>query len=227
MGEMIGMIAHQWRQPISIVAMAVNNILVDLELDELKEDSVKECADEILNETRYLSQTIDDFRNFFKPNKEKETITIQQLYDDTYKILGKSLENNGIELSFSGCSNINIKTYTRELLQVFINILNNAKDALVDSDDGNKRVSVSTYMQENRIIFKFCDNAGGIEDEIMGRVFEPYFSTKEEKNGTGLGLYMCKIIVEKHLKGKIWAENRENGVCFIAELPADLKENCE
>ena len=227
MGEMIGMIAHQWRQPISVVAMTVNNILVDLELKDLNKESVRECANEILSETQYLSQTIDDFRNFFKPNKEVGVTAIQQLYDDTYKILGKSLENNNIKLSFSGCLDINLKTYTRELLQVFINIINNAKDALVDSSIVDKKVSVSVYMQENEIIFRFCDNAGGIEDEIIGRVFEPYFSTKEEKNGTGLGLYMCKIIVEKHLKGEIWVKNDGNGACFMVKLPTDLGEKSE
>ncbi len=225
MGEMIGMIAHQWRQPISIVAMAVNNILVDLELDELTEESVRECANEILSETQYLSQTIDDFRNFFKPNKAKETITVQQLYDNTYKIMGKSLENNNIELNFSGDLMIDIKTYAKELVQVFINILNNAKDALVDYDLSRKKIFISVNKQKNSVIFKFCDNAGGVKEEIMDRIFEPYFSTKEEKNGTGLGLYMCKNIVEKHLKGKIWVKNEENGTCFMIKLPTDLKEN--
>ncbi len=227
MGEMIGMIAHQWRQPISIVAMAVNNILVDLELDELTEESVRECANEILSETQYLSQTIDDFRNFFKPNKAKETIAVQQLYDNTYKIMGKSLENNNIELNFSGDLMIDIKTYAKELVQVFINILNNAKDALVDYDLSRKKIFISVNKQKNSVIFKFCDNAGGVKEEIMDRIFEPYFSTKEEKNGTGLGLYMCKNIVEKHLKGKIWVKNEENGTCFMIKLPTDLKENSE
>ncbi len=226
MGEMIGMIAHQWRQPISVMAMAVNNILVDIELDELKEDSVKECADEILNETKYLSNTIDDFRNFFKPNKERDEITAEKLFDDVVKIIGKSLENNNIKLNFSGDLKIVINTYTRELLQVFINLINNAKDALTESGTEDKEVCIGVRKDKNSIIFEFCDNGGGINEDIFGKIFEPYFSTKENKNGTGLGLYMSKIVVEKHMLGKIWAENRENGVCFMVKLPTNFGEDC-
>jgi signal transduction histidine kinase len=219
MGEMISMIAHQWRQPLSVISMAVNNILIDMELDELKEQSVKECSSEILEETQYLSQTIDDFRNFFKPNKEKEIVSLHEICDDTHKLIGKSLENNDIELNISGDLDQNINTHKNELLQVIINILSNAKDALADKQIKNKKISISTCKKEKNIFFEFCDNAGGIKEEIMDKIFDPYISTKEEKNGTGLGLYMSKTIVEKHLFGKIWVENTEEGACFMIELP--------
>ena len=225
MGEMIGMIAHQWRQPISIISMAINNIMVDMELDELKEESVRECSSEILNETRYLSQTIDDFRNFFKPNKEKEVVLVQELYDDVYKLIGKSLENNNIELSFLGDTNLKVKTYGRELLQVFINILNNAKDALIESSRDEKKISILTCKEKKSIVFELCDNAGGVKKAIISKIFDPYFSTKDEKNGTGLGLYMSKTIVEKHLLGDIWVENRDNGACFVVKIPINLGKN--
>ncbi|MFK5881457.1 MAG: ATP-binding protein [Sulfurospirillum sp.] len=227
MGEMIGMIAHQWRQPISVISMSVNNILIDMELDELKEENVRECSSEILNETKHLSQTIDDFRNFFKPNKKKETVLVQELYDDVYKLVWKFFENNGIELIFSGDRDIKIYTFGRELLQVFINILNNAKDAFAGSSVENKKVLVSACRKKDDVLFEFCDNAGGVKEEIMGRIFEPYFSTKDEKNGTGLGLYMSKTIIEKHLLGRIWVENRDKGACFMIELPTNLGENSE
>jgi len=225
MGEMISMIAHQWRQPISVISMAVNNIMIDVELDELKEENIRECSNEILEETKYLSQTIDDFRNFFKPKKEKETLLVQNLFNNVYKIVGKSFENNDIELNFSGEKEQSITAYSNELLQVFINILNNAKDALRDVQVEDKKVVISTCKKKNNIIFEFCDNAGGIEEEIIGKIFEPYFSTKDEKNGTGLGLYMSKMIIEKHMLGKIWAENRGDGVCFVIELPINSKES--
>ncbi len=225
MGEMIGMIAHQWRQPISIISMAINNIMVDMELDELKEESVRECSSEILNETRYLSQTIDDFRNFFKPNKEKEVVLVQELYDDVNKLIGKSLENNNIELSFAGDINLKVNTYGRELLQVFINILNNAKDALIESFKDDKKISILTCKEKESIVFEFCDNAGGVKKAIVSKIFDPYFSTKDEKNGTGLGLYMSKTIVKKHLLGNIWVENRDNGACFVVKIPINLGKN--
>ena len=227
MGEMISMIAHQWRQPISVISLAVNNIMVDMELDELNESNVRECSSEVLNETQYLSQTIDDFRNFFKPGKEKETIQIQKLFDDVYKLVGKSFENNNIELSFLGDSNTKIQVYSKEFLQVFINILNNAKDALIESSAKTKKISIFACKKEESIVFEFCDNATGIKEENMGKIFEPYFSTKDEKNGTGLGLYMSKTIVEKHLLGKIWAENRDEGACFVIELPTNLGKSDE
>ncbi len=225
MGEMIGMIAHQWRQPISVISMAVNNIMIDIELDGLKEENIKECSNEILEETKYLSQTIDDFRNFFKPKKEKETLLVQNLFDNTYKIVGKSFENNDIELNFSGDGEQSIAVYGSELLQVFINILNNAKDALRDTQRVDKKVTISTCKKKSNIIFEFYDNAGGIKEEIISKIFEPYFSTKDEQNGTGLGLYMSKMIIEKHMLGKIWVENRSDGACFMIELPINSKES--
>ncbi len=227
MGEIIGMIAHQWRQPLSVISMAVSNIIIDMELDELKEESIKECSSEILNETKYLSQTIDDFRNFFKPDKEKEIFLIQELFDDIYRLMGKSFENNDIELDFLGDTAIEINTYSNELLQVFINILNNAKDALVTSHVEVRKVTLYTYKKDDRVIFEFCDNAGGIKEELMDRIFEPYFSTKDEKNGTGIGLYMSKTIMEKHIQGSIWAENRGEGACFILEVPIGLGDKHE
>jgi len=221
MGEMIGMIAHQWRQPISVIAMIINNILVDIELEDLKVENVKKCGKEVLDEVEYLSQTIDDFRNFFKPDKAKEEITIKELFDNLYKIVGQSFKNNDIELSFSGDLDAQVSTYTKELLQVFINILNNAKDAMLDGDIKNKAVSISAYREDGHILFKCCDNAGGIKEKFLDKIYEPYFSTKKQKNGTGLGLYICKTIVHKHLLGKIWAQNNQDGVCFMVKLPID------
>jgi len=221
MGEMIGMIAHQWRQPLAVISMIVDNISIDMELGELKKENIKKCSQEILNETVFLSKTIDDFRNFFKPDKEKETIKVQKLYSDTLKIIGKSFENSYIELSFSKELDISINTYANELAQVFINILFNAKDALEENNVKNKKVFVSTLVEKNFITFEFCDNAGGIKEEFKDKVFEPYFSTKKEKNGTGIGLYMCKMIVEKHMLGKIWAENNKEGACFMVKLPIE------
>ncbi len=221
MGEMIGMIAHQWRQPISIIAMIVNNIQIDMELGELKEEDIKKCSQEIISETMYLSQTIDDFRNFFKPDKEKELIEVQELFENVLKIIGKSFESNKIELIFSKDLDVKINTYANELTQVFLNILNNAKDALEESCVKDKKVSVSAYMEEGFITFKFCDNGENIKEELKDKIFEPYFSTKKEKNGTGIGLYMCKMIVEKHMLGKIWTENNKDGVCFMVKLPIE------
>jgi PAS domain S-box-containing protein len=218
MGEMISMIAHQWRQPISVIAMDANNILVDIELDTLESEALKIDVTDIIEQTKHLSQTIDDFRNFFKPNKIKDEVLIEDVYMEALKVIGKSLENNNIEIESNFNSDTLISIYSRELLQVIINILKNAKEALVDNRETDRKI-LSTIIENNdKILITICDNAGGIKKDIQERIFEPYFSTKDEKNGTGLGLYMSKIIIEKHLKGKFSVSNKGEGSCFMIEL---------
>lgn len=219
MGEMISMIAHQWRQPISVISMAANNTLVDLELDMLDNEELKDNTESILEQTKYLSQTIDDFRDFFKPNKEKELATPKDIMDETLKIMGKSLENNGINISINVKDEDKVKIYSRELLQVFINIIKNAKEALVTNDIANKNIEVSIFKINKVVRTLISDNAGGVHEEIIPKIFDPYFSTKDEKSGTGLGLYMCKTIVEKHLSGEIGVYNCDDGACFYVDLP--------
>jgi PAS domain S-box-containing protein len=219
MGEMISMIAHQWRQPISVIAMDANNVLVDIELDSIETSSLKNDVLDILEQTKNLSQTIDDFRNFFKPNKIKDEVLVQDIYMESYRVIDKSLANNDIEVEHTFHSNTKIKIFSRELLQVFINILNNAKEALQEKNIKNKKIIINIKETKTSIIIEISDNAGGIDTNIIEKIFDPYFSTKNEKNGTGLGLYMSKIIIEKHLFGKLSVTNREDGSCFTIELP--------
>ena len=225
MGEMIGMIAHQWRQPISVIAMAVNNILIELELDELKKESVKECAKEVIDETNYLSQTIDDFRNFFRSNRKKENVSIKEVIERALKIVGKTYENNDISIKLDRGMAIRVDTYANEFAQVFINLLMNAKDAFIEKSVSKREVHISAQKDEEYVVISVCDNAGGIDEKIIEKIFEPYFSTKYEKNGTGIGLYMCRMIVRKHLKGKIRAKNRDNGVCFDITIPCEEEKS--
>ena len=227
MGEMISMIAHQWRQPLTIVAMSANNILADIELDTIDNESLENEMKEIIDQTQELSKTIDDFRNFFKPIKNSEFVTIKQVIDNTIKVIGKSLENNNVKVDIILNSKKEIKTYPRELMQVFINILNNAKEALIDNNVDNKTIIIEVDNQENGVIITICDNGGGIDKAILPKIFNPYFSTKHNKSGTGLGLYMSKTIIEKHLNGIIRVYNNKNdGACFLMEL-SDLKEKNE
>ena len=221
MGEMISMIAHQWRQPISVIAMDANNVLVDIELDSINADSLKNDVSDILEQTKNLSKTIDDFRNFFKPNKIKDEVSVPNIYMESFQVIDKSLSNNDIITEHHFNSQSKIKIFSRELLQVFINILNNAKEALQESDTQEKKILTQIDETPRTISISICDNAGGIPQEIIGKIFDPYFSTKSEKNGTGLGLYMSKIIIEKHLFGKISVQNTQDGCCFIIELPKE------
>ncbi len=224
MGEMISMIAHQWRQPLSVISMGSNNILADVELDTVNNNTLKSSANEILDQTQELSKTIDDFKSFFEPNKIKDIVLVSDVIKDTLKIIEKSLINNDIEIKCTYNNNNKVEIYSRELMQVFINIINNAKDALIDNQIENKKIIITEDMIDNMIVIKISDNAKGIPENILLKIFEPYFTTKKEQNGTGLGLYMSKVIVQKHLNGTIKAYNENDGAVFEIKLPYK-KEN--
>jgi PAS domain S-box-containing protein len=224
MGEMVSLIAHQWRQPISVVSMIANNMIMDLEFGEINNDNLKEDAHALLEQTQYLSKTIDDFRDFFKPDKAKEVTKIKTVLSETMSIFGKALENNDITLFVECSEDISIKIYSRELLQVIINLLKNAKEAFENKSIKDKRIEIVVKLFSSYIRIEMFDNAGAIDDAIKERIFEPYFSTKDEQMGTGLGLYMSKTIIEKHLGGKLWCENKKDGVSFYIDLPIKSNE---
>ena len=219
MGEMINMIAHQWRQPISVIAMCANNMLLDIELEDINQEEFQKQTRDILSQTEHLSTTIDDFRNFFKPNKNKELVTIESVMQDAIKLMQKSFENNNIEIKLDLQSDTPIEIYSRELMQVVLNLLKNAKEALDQNPTIPRWISVHLEKTPEYLITTICDNGGGIKEENMHKIFEPYFSTKSEKNGTGLGLYMSKVIIEKHLLGKLSVSNKGEGACFEIKLP--------
>lgn len=227
MGEMIGMIAHQWRQPITTIAMNANNILADIALDTIETGELKTISDDILTQTQYLSQTIDDFRNFFKPNKNKELTQICSLVHDAIEMMHKSFEYHNIDVEVICSGKPQVVTYSRELLQVYLNILKNAKEVLQDQDVAYPKIVVRIFEKGQHVIIEIEDNAGGVDKENIERIFEPYFSTKDEKVGTGLGLYMSKTIVEKHMNGTLTVENRAKGACFCISLDTFKKEDNE
>jgi len=220
MGEMISMIAHQWRQPLSAISATSMHLRVKLELadtDEIKQemgtyfrDNLKSIESLVMS----LSTTIDDFRNFYKPNKKPENILLEDIIKDSLSIVQPLLieMNITIEKEYESLEKINV--YRNELMQVILNIIKNSEDNFVEKSIENPVLSIK--VKENTI--SICDNGGGIPDDIIANVFEPYFSTKDEKNGTGLGLYMSKTIVEEHHNGKLMAVNKDDGVCFIIEI---------
>lgn len=219
MGEMIGMISHQWRQPLSTISMAINNFLVDLEMDGLDVAQCKKNGQEILSLITYLSETIDVFRDFFRPNKEKQQCRISKIMHEAEAMMSASLVNNSIDLKITNATEAYVEIYSREMLQVLISILNNAKEALVMRPISNRAIVVRIFENGMDVVTQICNNGGGISAEILPRIFDPYFSTKEDKAGTGLGLYMSKTIIEKHLNGTIEVENTDDGVCFTIKIP--------
>ncbi|MFT7004553.1 MAG: PAS domain S-box-containing protein [Sulfurimonas sp.] len=218
MGEMIGMIAHQWRQPLSTIAMSANNMLLDIALNTFNASEAEQYANNISEQTQHLSQTIDDFRNFFKPDKEISKVDIKDILDKTLSIVQDSLRNHSIGLKITFETQTKVNAFERELMQVLVNIITNAKDALVSNESENPTIYVRAYEDDKYINTEICDNGGGIDANILEKVFDPYFSTKEEKNGTGLGLYMSKMIIQKHLKGILEVKNNKDGACFTIKL---------
>ncbi len=229
MGEMISMIAHQWRQPLGAISATSNNLKIKLELDVLDFDSkegIQETKEYFLhrlsNINTYvhgLSTTINDFRDFYKPNKRKTSATLESIIRKSLKITSSSLISDNIEVIEDFRFNQEIEMYDSELMQVILNLIKNTQDNFQEKDIKNKFITITT----GDTSISVCDNGGGILPEIIPNIFDPYFSTKEEKNGTGIGLYMSKMIVENHHKGKLHVENTKEGVCFTISLHKVLK----
>lgn len=218
MGEMINMIAHQWRQPLSVISMDANNIRASIELqEEIRHQELKKSMQNISDQVQYLSNTIDDFRNFFKPNKTKIKTHISHVINNLEKIISKSLQDNNIELIIKYKTDYSLNTYPNELLQVLLNIINNAKDILIDQKVANSKITVITLETEDSYSIEICDNGGGIPKDLMSKIGEQYFTTKADK-GTGLGLYMSITIIKKHLNGSLTWNNRDDGACFTISL---------
>jgi len=214
MGEMIGMIAHQWRQPLTAISSASATIKLKSTLNTLNQDTIIDLSTKISDYSQMLSVTIDDFRNFFKTNKMKNETTCNKLINETLSIVSVAIENKNIKLVTNADCNTSIVTFENEVKQVLLNLIQNAEDALLEKDIKNPTITISAL---NKNIF-VSDNAGGIADNIMEKIFDPYFSTKREKDGTGLGLYMSKTIIEEHCGGKLTARNSKDGAVFNISL---------
>jgi signal transduction histidine kinase/iron only hydrogenase large subunit-like protein len=219
MGESIEMIAHQWRQPLSSISTLAANLKVFIELDMYNSEQFNQLLDEINNHAQYLSNTINDFRRFFKPDNPKKVALMSDIIASTLAIIGKSLEYKNIILNKNLSFMSPILTYPKELMQVFLNIIKNAADALIEHNTLQPRIIINGWEKDGWQLAEIIDNGGGIPEEIIDRIFEPYFSTKEESIGTGLGLYMSKMIIEKHCGGELKVRNTENGACFTIRLP--------
>jgi len=220
MGEMISMIAHQWRQPLAAISAGCANLKLQNELETLNNKTTIEIVDKIVEYTQHLSKTIDDFMNFFKPNKEKVKTDVNILVDETLSIVNASIKNHDIKLIKDIKCDEKFKTYTNEVKQVLINLMKNAKDILVSEEIKEPYIKIKAYKEDENIIIEVSDNAGGVDEKIKNKIFDPYFSTKG-KNGMGIGLYMSKVITEEHCKGKLEVKNDEKGAVFIVKLPIE------
>ncbi|MFT7004539.1 MAG: signal transduction histidine kinase [Sulfurimonas sp.] len=207
MGEMIGNIAHQWRQPLAVISMDANNILLDVNLNMLNTDELIKHAQNINTQTTYLSSTIDDFKNFIKGDREKKTFDLKDNINNFIHLVASSIKNNNIHVILELKNDINTNGYKNELIQCFMNIFNNSKDALIQNNVDNKLIFISTSVKNNKAIIKIKDNAGGIPENILHKIFEPYFTTKHKSQGTGLGLHMTYNLIVDGMAGTIEAYN--------------------
>ena len=220
MGELITMIAHQWRQPLSVISMGANNIVADIELDSIDENTIKNGAKNIAAKTKELSNTIDNFSNLYNQSEKPKAIKLEALIEKSLNIIEQSFIDNNINITKEYSSDEEIKLNVSDIMQVILNILKNAQESFQERETKNPNIIIRT---ENRTI-SICNNGKGISENIVDKIFEPYFSTKDEKNAVGLGLYMSKNIVENNHNGKLSVKNIDDGVCFIIELGEVLKK---
>lgn len=229
MGEMMENIAHQWRQPLSVITTASSGMLLQKEMNTLTDEILENSVQSINSSANHLSETIEDFRDFFKPNKEKIQFETKDAIDKTIKLLSSPLDMNEIEV-IKNIENTTISSYERELLQVLLNIINNANDAFKDKKDKKKYIFIDTYKENDSVVIKIKDNAGGIPKSIINKIFEPYFTTKHKSQGTGIGLYMSQEIISRHINGVLEVDNIKydyegntyKGAIFTIILPISI-----
>ena len=223
-GEMINNIAHQWRQPLNNLSLTIQNIGFKYENDVLTKEELNETIDKSKMIINSMSNTIDTFRNFFEPTKNKNLFKVEHSIENTLEILSSTLRFYNIEVVKEIIDDVEIYDYENEFSQVLLNIITNAKDALVSNKIEKPIIKVNVSKIENNVIVKIKDNANGINEEIIDRIFEPYFTTKGKGNGTEIGLYMSKLIIEKNMNGKLTVKNDNNGAVFIITLNITKQE---
>jgi PAS domain S-box-containing protein len=218
MGQMIGMIAHQWRQPLASVSTIAGNLTIRNLMDEYDKDFFHEQLEAIGDLSDHLSATINDFRNFSREDRTKTEVSIDETVRQGIRIVAPTLEADGIRIHRSG-SDVRVTTYPNELRQVVLNILKNAEDALKEGQTAEPQIWIRHGEEEGMAYLTFEDNAGGIPAGHFEKIFDSDFSTKMQRDGTGLGLYMSKTIIEEHCGGSLTATNTERGACFTIRLP--------
>ena len=218
-GELLNMIAHQWRQPLNILGLGLTNIELNNMLGQLDSDEAAAQMRIMQEQISYMSHTIDDFRSFFQEDKETDEMNLLELVEESIGLLGGIFASEGIAIETEIEPTLFVNVYPNEFKQVLLNILNNAKDALLQQNPENKTIKIRSRAGEYGVALTIEDNAGGIPKASLNKIFDPYFTTKFESNGTGLGLYMSKIIVEEHHQGQLKAENGPEGARFKIELP--------
>jgi two-component system, NtrC family, sensor kinase len=219
LAEMIGNIAHQWRQPLNAIGVMIQSIQVSYELEDLQQEEFDEFVKDSMAQVNYLSKTIDDFRDMTKDDVIDEEFDVSELISKTFALMEPSLKHSSIAARLDLEKNITAThSNASALSQAFINIFNNAKDVLKNQNKNDKLITIRLKRNKNKAQIAICDNGGGVPEDIIEKIFDPYFTTKHQSNGTGLGLYISKNIVNNDLGGALYAKNADNGACFTIEF---------
>ena len=234
MGEMLSMIAHQWKQPLGSISASQISILsaIDLEVYDLDDKKQREeflkfsrlKLNKIATYVRNLSQVISDFSDYYRPAKKSQEVIFDSVVLKSKTLFIDMLKSSKIEVNLDLDTNCGVYVHESELMQVILNIVTNARDQFVDKEIKDAKIEIRTYKDGNNVFIEISDNAGGIDEEIINKIFDPYFSTKLEKNGTGLGLYMSRSIVEDYHSGSIDVFNIENGVTFRIRISTERRK---
>jgi signal transduction histidine kinase len=230
MGEMIGNIAHQWRQPLSVISTGVTGLKVKKEYDRLEDEEFFQICDQINNNAQYLSRTIDDFKNFIKGERKKEYFNLKENINSFLHLVEATVLKEGITVLIDIDRSIKVNGLPNELIQCFINIFNNSKDAFKETLPDSKYFFIKAYKLDSSIFIEFKDNAGGMNEDIKEKIFEPYFTTKHKSQGTGLGMHMTYTLITQGMRGNIEASNESfrfkglqyKGAKFLITLPEEL-----
>lgn len=235
MGEMVSMIAHQWKQPLNAISTLQIAMIMSIELEEynLSDKKEREAFLNFLNDklkkiglyTQNLSHIISDFSDFYRPNKYQEDTTLNNPVLQGYWLLEDTLSSENIDLCLELGSTNRVMLFKNEFVQVVLNIVNNAKEQFKEKNINDAQILIKSYDRDDVAVMEISDNAGGIDESIIDKIFDPYFSTKFDKNGTGLGLHMSKNIIEQHYRGRLYVQNIENGVKFVIEVGIHKEEN--
>lgn len=218
MGEMIGFIAHQWRQPLNTLALVIQELSYLQKHAMLCQEHMDTSTSTAMQVINQMSRTVEDFRNFFKADREKASFRVVDILTNTINLVQAAFRDARITLEISTEDEIAIEGFANEYSQVILNILMNAKDALVERKVAQPRVLIRIFRENGRAVTTISDNAGGIPDEALERIFDPYFTTKGPEKGTGIGLYMAKIIIERNMGGRLMVQNVAGGAEFSIEV---------
>jgi len=218
MGEMINNSAHQWRQPLSVLGLNLQDLPYAYDSPEFSREYLTTSIDKSMQLIEHMSQTIDDFRNFFRSDKKATTFCVNEVIRRTLSLIDKSFQDQQIKIAFQAGDDRVVNGYPNEYSQSLLNIIINARDALVEQHAEDARILVQSFAEGDKTVVTITDNAGGISDDIIDRLFDPYFTTKGPDKGTGIGLFMSMTIIEKNMGGRLTVRNTGNGAEFRIEV---------